>query len=48
MLLFAFLFTACGGDKPCDEHIDEDGDAVCDTCDAEIEDGAGGGKEDGG
>ena len=47
MLLFAFLFTACGGDKPCDEHIDEDGDGFCDTCDAEIEDGEGDGKEDG-
>ena len=44
MLLFAFHFTACGGDKPCDEHIDEDGDGFCDVCEEEIEDGEGGEK----
>ncbi len=27
-------FTSCGGDKECTEHVDANGDANCDDCDA--------------
>lgn len=27
-------FTSCGGDKECTEHVDANGDAKCDDCDA--------------
>ncbi len=26
-----------GGDKPCEEHVDENGDYICDKCQAELE-----------
>ncbi len=36
ILCFSVLFAACSNET-CEEHIDEDGDAFCDVCDAEIE-----------
>ncbi len=49
LLLFTFLFTACGETEACDEHKDKNEDGICDVCEEEIEadDGSGDGDDDG-
>ena len=36
-LTLCFALIACGGDTPCTEHTDADGNGKCDTCDATVE-----------
>ena len=42
LLLLAFIlclsFAACGGDDPCTEHKDDDGNLICDVCGTQLED----------
>ena len=41
LLILALTLTlalfACGGDTPCTDHVDADGNGKCDVCDAKIE-----------
>ena len=36
-LTLCFALIACGGDTPCTEHTDKDGNGKCDICDATVE-----------
>ena len=36
LVLAIFVMASCGGDKPCEAHVDGNRDFLCDECGAEL------------